>query len=136
MVSEWKIIQDVYHKTTEVHGDELDNFVYEIVKGSDILDHALEYFRNKKKPYVYPSKSYIVAIVYADYINQRWPNEDFYDLLDDPSLLYNNDDFFKIYSKDPHLYDILIDEYKKNRNAGMLPDIREWAKKEFMDDKA
>lgn len=135
-LKEWKVLQEIYHRLNPEHSDDLKNFDMILVKDKyEIVQHALEYFTNKEKQFVYPSKSYVVAIVYADYISQRW-DENFFDLLDDPDLLYGNDPFFVRYSEDSRTYDILINEYFKISDGGIVADVFEWCRKEFMEQPA
>jgi hypothetical protein len=56
---------------------------------------------------VYPAKSYVVALVFARLLVLHF-EESFYDVLDDPELLYGSDPHFLPYSDDPDTYDKIL----------------------------
>lgn len=134
-IDEWKVLQEVYHRLNPQHEDDLKNFDIIMLKDKqEIIKHAIEYLYDNEKGFVYPSKSYIVAIVYADYISERW-DINFFELLNDPDLLYGNDPFFVTYEQDSLTYDILVNEYLRSYKGGIVPDIFQWCRREFMDDR-
>lgn len=129
---EWKIRQDIYHRLNKDHDDDLSK--HEIVISKDIVTNAVRYFNEKNLGWIYPAKSYMVAICYA-----RWLSEIFkgrpLEYLDDPELLYNNDPYFVRYTRDSYNYiKILekIDGWEFDVTKGMVPDVYEYFKKEFM----
>ena len=69
-------------------------------------------------------------ICYAKWIERDY-GDNFYELLNDPMLLYNNDDYFEVYDKVPHIYDKIISAYPNDENRGMIPDIRGYYEKEI-----
>jgi hypothetical protein len=81
----------------------------------DKVTAALNYVREKTDVGTYPGKSYIVAIIYATMINRVY-GDDFFKLLDDPDLLYGQDDFFVPYSKDKETYDSILEQLKSIPN--------------------
>lgn len=131
MTNEWKIRQEIYHKLNNIHDDDLNNVEVQECEKSQLLDYALEYFKNDKLGWVYPAKSYVVAICYA-----YWLSKDFggtiYDYLDDKDLLYQNDPYFVKYSLDKDVYDSIIANIDLEKSSGIVPDIRKYYEQEFM----
>ena len=116
------------------HTDDLNKIPVEF--SDDVIGNAIKYFYDKDMPFVYPSKSYVVAICYAYWLSKDF-NEDFYELLNDKNLLYGNDPYFKTYNQDINTYDsILKNIMPLNENAGIVSDIKEYYKKEFLIDKS
>ena len=66
-------------------------------KPDTIVDDAVLHFNEKVNEWIYPAKSYFVAICYAKWISADF-YEDFYEVLDHPDLL-PNDPHFKPYSE-------------------------------------
>jgi hypothetical protein len=129
MKQEWKIRQALYHKLNKNHKDDLKNFDIQI--SDNIVENAIKYFQLSNMPFIYPSKSYVVAICYAHWLSKDF-NENFYDLLNDESLLYNNDPYFKPYIKDKLTYDCILKEVMPiNENKGIIQDIKKYYKNEF-----
>jgi hypothetical protein len=126
---EWKIRQELYHKTNTEHDDDLNKLHVEY--SNDIVETAVKYFNDKDLGFVYPAKSYVVAICYAYWLSKDF-NEDFYELLRDKDLLFNNDPYFKTYDEDPYTYDEILKKITPfNENKGIIPDIRNYYKVEF-----
>jgi len=126
---EWKIRQELYHKTNIEHDDDLNKLRIEY--SNDVVKTALKYFNDKDLGFVYPAKSYVVAICYAYWLSKDF-NENFYELLRDKNLLYGNDPYFKTYEEDTKTYDeILKNIMPFNENKGIVPDIKNYYKAEF-----
>lgn len=128
-MKEWKIRQEIYHRLTKDHGDDLNQRTIEIV--DDVVASAIRYFTEKEPGWLYPSKSYVVAILYARWLHQEF-GEDFLTALDDPDLLYNNDPYFVPYSQDPETYIKIIAALPQDMTQGRIPDIRGYFEREFM----
>tara|TARA_B100001939_G_scaffold336582_1_gene339846 strand:- start:530 stop:922 length:393 start_codon:yes stop_codon:yes gene_type:complete len=129
-MKEWKIKQELYHRLNPKHDDDLKNVKMEISRNT--VADALRYFNESNVGWIYPSKSYVVGICYAWWIAQDF-KEDFYDLLNDPNLLYGNDPYFIPYSEDPDTYNKIIEHaLPLVENMGMIPDIKKWYSAEFM----
>jgi len=129
MQKEWKIRQALYHKLNQNYSDDLKNF--DIQLSSNIIENAILYFQTTDMPFIYPSKSYVVAICYAYWLSKDF-NENFYDLLNDKSLLYNNDPHFKPYNEDKITYDCILNKIMPiNETLGIVPDIKRYYKNEF-----
>jgi hypothetical protein len=133
MKKEWKIRQELYHKMITEHDDDLNKLTIEF--SNNIIEDAIKYFNNKDMPFIYPSKSYVVAICYAYWLSKDF-KEDFYELLNDKTLLYNNDPYFKTYKEDINIYDSIIKKIMPlDETKGIVPDIKKYYKKEFLIDK-
>ena len=91
----------------------------------------MRYFYNTDMPFIYPSKSYVVAICYAYWLSKDF-GEDFYELLSDKDLLYGNDPYFKTYEEDTKTYDEILKKITPfNENKGIVPDIKNYYMAEF-----
>ena len=129
MEKEWKIRQALYHKLNSDYTDDLKKIKIEINK--NIVENAVRYFFNEDMPFIYPSKSYVVAICYAYWLSKDF-GEDFYELLDDNNLLYGNDPYFKTYSEDTKTYDEILKKVMPlDENKGIVPDIKNYYMSEF-----
>ena len=130
MEKEWKVRQALYHKLNNEHTDDLKKFKVEFSK--DIIENAIKYFYNKDLGFIYPAKSYVVAICYAYWLSKDF-NENFYELLRDKDLLFNNDPYFKTYDNDREVYDNIIKRvFPLNENKGIVLDIKKYYTSEFL----
>jgi hypothetical protein len=130
MNKEWKIRQELYHRMMKDHNDDLNKIKIEL--SDDVIENAIKYFYDKNMPFIYPSKSYVVAICYAYWLSKDF-NEDFYELLNDGNLLYGNDPYFKIYNEDINTYDSILKKIMPlDETKGIVPDVKEYYKKEFL----
>ena len=127
---EWKIRQELYHKTNTEHDDDLNKLHVEY--SSDVVETAVKYFNDKDLGFIYPAKSYVVAICYAYWLSKDF-NENFYELLRDKDLLFNNDPYFKTYDNDREVYDNIIKRvFPLNENKGIVLDIKKYYTSEFL----
>ena len=131
-MKEWKAKQEVYHRLNAEHEDDLNNvdIVTQIVVSDNIVADALRYFNETDVGWIYPAKSYAVAIMYANWITEDY-HEMFYEVLNDPDLLYGNDPYFVPYMKDKETYDQILKQLTWTDDSGMVPDIRSWYDREF-----
>jgi len=130
MMKDWKIKQELYHRLNVVHEDDLSKV--QIEKSDDIINNAIRYFNEKDVGWIYPAKSYAVAICYAWWLTADF-NEDFYELLNDKDLLYRNDPYFRPYSASKDEYNAILDKVLPiDERKGMVPDIKKWYTAEFM----
>ena len=117
---------------TNRYSDDLNDVDITIVDKEDIADAAIRHFEEYVDEWIYPAKSYVVAICYATWIAQDF-NEDFHDLLNDPELLAGNDPYFVPYEEDKYTYDLIIEAIGEFDMTGMVPDIYEYYKEEILE---
>lgn len=96
------------------HTDIIEDVEF-IDSGKTSVGDAVRYLTHKDFPLLMPSKSRVVAILYARLLEQVY-GIDFYEALNDPELL-PDDSFFLPYEKDKEGYDLLLAE---------LPPIEHW----------
>lgn len=126
-MQEWRIKQKLYHKLNKEFEDDLTDV--EIILSNDIVNDAIKYFRETDVGWIYPAKSYMVAICYAFWIMEDY-NENFYTVLKDPELL-PMDPYFVPYDEDKKTYDRIIEVVCNNNKGhlkleGMVPDVRKY----------
>jgi hypothetical protein len=127
-MQEWKIKQEIYHRLNHEYRDDLNKV--DIVMSNDYGD-ILRHFHEKVDQWIYPAKSYFVAVCYASWIAEDY-GEDLIELLKDPMLLAGNDPYFKPYDEDPDTYDkILMDIELPLKMIGMVPDVKEYYDEEI-----
>jgi len=133
-MEDWKIRQELYHRLNIVHDDDLNDKNIEIT--DNVVTDAVRYFTEKDIGWIYPSKSYMVAICYA-----RWLSEEFggnpVDYLNDIDLLFGNDPYFVTHDEDIITYNQIlsyIGGWKFDQTKGMVPDVKKYFIKEFMID--
>jgi len=119
----WKIKQEIYHRLNKDYNDDLNKV--NIINSQDIVGDAVKHFYENVSEWIYPAKSYFVAICYATWICEDY-GEDFYQLLNDPELLYGNDPYFVPYDLDPETYDAILDQVPIIPTKGMVPDVRKY----------
>lgn len=131
MQQEWKVRQEIYHRLHTEHSDDLNYQNVELT--NDVPRDAIRYFNERDLGWLYPSKSYMVAICYARWLSEYFGGDPF-DYLEDPELLYGNDPYFVEYSRDPRTYhEILANvSWEFDTTSGMVPDVYQYFKEEFM----
>ena len=129
-MKEWKIRQEIFHRLNTDHDDDLSLHTVEIK--DDIVENAIKYFTTNELGWVYPAKSYVVAICYARWLNQHF-NEDFYESLNDPDLLHGNDPYYVPYEQDKDTYNKILNAvgFDFNEDIGIVPDVKMYFLKEF-----
>lgn len=130
-MKDWKLKQEIYHRLNRDYTDQLTKF--NIVLDQNIVDNAVKYFTTMDIGWVYPAKSYMVAICYARWISEDF-DEDFYSLLDDPTLLHGNDPHFIPYNQDKKTYDRILEKVgglQFDQSKGHCPGVREYYEEEF-----
>jgi hypothetical protein len=134
-ILEWKIRQEIFHRLNTNHDDDLK--LHDVVIDEDIIQSSIKYFKTTELGWVYPAKSYVVGICYARWISYYF-QESFYEVLDDPSLLYNNDPYFVPYRDDKYTYDCIISQIGLDfdESCGIIPDIKSYFLKEFQLDES
>lgn len=133
-MKEYKIRQEIYHRIHKEHDDDLS--LHDIKIDSNIVDNAVKYFTSTDLGWIYPAKSYVVAICYARWLNEYF-SEDFYEALNDPDLLFGNDPYYVTYEQDKDTYNEILNKIKFDfdETQGVVPDIKEYFLKEFDLDK-
>lgn len=131
-MQDWKIRQEIYHRLNTTFDDDLKT--KDIVITNNIVEDAVRYFFEKDIGWIYPSKSYMVAICYA-----RWLTENFggnyLNYLNDVDLLHGNDPYYQIYSDDEEIYNKILLEiggWNFDQLSGMVPDVKKYFMKEFL----
>ena len=121
-MKEWKMWQQLYNSLVTDHSDAGHKHEREIHK--EKVNNALFYIQQKADYGIYPGKSYMVAIIYSTILEKVY-GEDFYEVLDDPDLLFGQDDYFVPYSQDKETYDEILSR------LGLIPNWIEqgWAPK-------
>jgi hypothetical protein len=124
-MKEWRLKQEVYHRLNRSHTDDLNNL--DIVIKEDVVNETVRHFHERIDQWIYPAKSYFVAICYASWISKDF-GEDFYELLNDQMLLAGNDPFFVTYDRAKEIYDTILSAIDKNdiKMTGMVPDVKEY----------
>lgn len=131
---DWKTRQQLFNSTAEEFTDDLNKV--DIRTEEDSVTWAVKHFNERVDEWVYPAKSYFVAICYAYWISLDF-RYDFLDLLDDPNLLAGNDPYFKIYSEDKATYNAILEQIEipdPSSQMGMVPDVRSYYVEEMMFD--
>lgn len=129
-MKEWKIKQQMYHMLHQGKYDDDLNEV-EIVMTDNVVEDAVRHFNEYVDQWIYPSKSFVVAICYASWIAQDF-NEDFYEVLNDQELLMCNDPYFVPYDQDKYTYNQIISKVLPLKMVGMVPDIYAYYEKEIL----
>jgi len=134
--AEWKVRQELFHQLTTEFTDDLSKV--DVVFNDapqDIILGAVKYFTDASIGWLYPAKSYVVAICYAKWLS-KINNQDFYALLNDPGLLFHNDPHFKMYSENKAVYDEIISQVtlQFNETLGVIPDVRAYFNAEMFID--
>lgn len=131
-MEEWKMRQEVFHRLNTEFDDDLND--KEIVIEEEIVEWAIKYFRQKDLGWIYPAKSYMVAICYARWISEEFGGDPFL-ILDEEDLLFGNDPYFQRYSNDPGTYHKILNRvgwWNFNEASGFVPDVRRYFEEEFL----
>lgn len=140
---EWKIRQDVFHRTHEgKHRDQKDlddtkviEYPFPDTSAAALIHDIVLHFLNDPDVLMYPAKSYFVAIIYSKLLCDHF-GEEFYEVLNDKDLLYGNDPHFVPYKQAEHIYDSVLSMLKEyggiDLNRGQCPDVRQYFIEEFM----
>ena len=131
-MKDYKIRQEIYHRLNKQFSDDLNHIDFKLTE--DVVKEAVDYFFCTDKGWIYPSKSYMVAICYS-----RWLSENFggnpLEYLNDSDLLHQNDPYFVTYVKDTNTYDEILGEiggWNFCEKSGMVPDVKRYCIVDFM----
>lgn len=128
---EWKARSKAYHHMNKEYTDDL-NKVDIVWRPNTIVEDALMHWKEEVPDWIYPAKSYFVAICYANWITEDF--EQYFDkVLDDPDLL-PNDPYFKRYSEDKETYDEILKKLEWIEDEGMVPDVYKYYREEMLFD--
>lgn len=130
-MTEWKVRQEMFHRITQYHSDDLSMF--EVETSDDIIHNTVRYFTTRDIGWIYPAKSYAVGICYASWIAEYFGGTPL-DYLNDPALLYNNDPYFVPYDDDMCTYNAILDEiggWAFDQTRGLVPDMKNYFIAEF-----
>jgi|TARA_B110000483_G_scaffold233466_1_gene302249 hypothetical protein len=129
-MKEWKARQSAYHLTASLFKDDLNN-IETVWRPDTVVEDALRHFEEYVDEWIYPAKSYVVAICYAYWLGKDF-KEPFFQALNDDELLFNNDPHFVPYWHDEETYDAILDKMNFDQTKGMVPDIYEYYKEEML----
>lgn len=132
-MQQWKARQNASQLTAQItgkqHRDDLTD-VEVLWRPDNIVEDALRHFNERVDEWIYPAKSYFVAICYAQWITEEF-NENFIEVLNDPDLL-PDDPYYIPYTLAPGTYDSIIEQLVFDDRAGMVPDVKEYFDEEFL----
>jgi hypothetical protein len=131
-MQEHKIRQEIYHRIHREHSDDLAK--QDIVLNDDVIGTAVDYFQRRDLGWIYPGKSYMVAICYARWLSEHWGGNPIEYLLD-TELLYGNDPYYVPYSVDTDIYDCIltaIGGWDFDQTGGFVPEVHQYWREEFM----
>lgn len=129
-MKDWKARQAAYHLTASLFKDDLTDVDIKWSPNT-IVEDALLHFEEYVNEWIYPAKSYVVAICYAHWLNRDF-KEPFFEALNDEELLFNNDPYFVPYYQDKETYDAILDKLNFDTYRGMVPDIYDYYKEEML----
>lgn len=103
----YKILQDIYYSlhAKDKFDDDIEDLGYE--EQSQIDYHCLQQWFEHDAPLTFPSKSINVAVIYARLLEHHF-GQTAIEYLQDPSLLYGNDRFYKTYDHYKEQYDMML----------------------------
>lgn len=115
MNQEWKTYRKMYDRVMANRHTDIIEDTELVVEDNVNVPAAMKYLQEQSFPLIQPSKSRVVAIVYAKLLSIMHDG-DFYEVLDDPELL-TDDCYFVPYSQDKEGYDLLL---------ANLPNVNKW----------
>jgi hypothetical protein len=115
MNQEWKTYREMYNRVMANRHTDIIEDTELVVEDNVNVPAAMKYLQEQSFPLIQPSKSRVVAIVYAKLLSIMYDG-DFYKVLDDPELL-TDDCHFVPYSQDKEGYDLLL---------ANLPNVNKW----------
>jgi hypothetical protein len=134
-MNEWKIRQEIYHRTQGSFNDDMNNFNW--ILSDDIIENAIKYFKTTDIGWIWPAKSYMVGICYAKWLSVEFGGHPL-DYLNDPEMLYNNDPYFVTYNESKEIYDKILERifgWEFDENLGVVPEVKQYFNDEFLIDK-
>ncbi len=114
-MKDYKINQEIYHKTSEI-SDYIADISHRVIelRESELVDAVVGYFLLEGGDIIFPAKSYSVAIVYAKLL-EKYFSEDFMTALSDQDLFMGTDKFFSPFGTSVEInkiYQLALDQLK------------------------
>ena len=128
-MEDWKARQKAYNHMTTNHRDDLTG-IDVLNRPEFIVEDALMHFDKRVDKWIYPAKSFFVAICYANWIAEDF-GEQFYDVLNYNELLPDDPPFLP-YERSKEIYDEILSKVNFDNTNGMVPDVYEYYQEEFM----
>lgn len=106
----WKARQNAFYAMNdeEDFDDDLKKHDVIEIERHELAFDIIHHFKELPPQFRYPSKSYVVAMVYARLLSEYFGGDKM-SYLDDPELLFDNDPYFVPYSEDKECYDKIIE---------------------------
>lgn len=128
-MKEWKLRREVFYRLNAGQFDD-DLADKKVELTTDTVGVAIQYFNRADLGWIYPAKSYMVAICYARWLCEEF-DEPFFSALNDPDLL-PDDPYFVPYEADPETYDKILAHVGLDfPMTGVVPDARRYFDEEF-----
>lgn len=131
-MKDWQVRRELFYRLNADREFDDDLGDKDVRISDDIVGNAIKYFQTSDMGWVYPAKSYMVAICYARWLAEEF-SEDFFTALNADDLLAGDDPYFVPYNKDPETYDQIIATVGLNfPMTGVVPDARKYFQEEFL----
>lgn len=105
----------------------------ENLENNELIDQIVHYFSTQVTDLIYPSKSFAVAIIYSQLIEDYF-NVPFFTSLNDPNLFMDDSVYFSSYSEQKNIYDEVlksIDRKNINYSLTQTKETLKYFKQEF-----
>jgi len=131
-MKDWQIRRELFYRLAADRQFDDDLSDKDVQISEDVVGNAIKYFQTANMGWVYPAKSYMVAICYARWLEEEF-GENFFDMLNDPDLLAGNDPYYVPYSQAKDTYDQILAVVGRHfPMEGVVPDARRYFEEEFM----
>ncbi len=130
-LAEWKIHQELYHRLTPEHMDVIPEDDIGEMDRDEMMRTALAMANGKEHRSLWPAKSYLVAFLYATWLEDAYGGS-WKEYLDDTELLYGNDPYFVSYSEDTNFYDFMNVHCVTTYDSPVNKDIRKYFELEML----
>lgn len=130
-LAEWKIHQELYHRLTPEHMDVIPEDDVGEMDRVTLISTTLDMASGEEHRSLWPAKSYLVAFLYATWLEDAYGGS-WKEYLDDTELLYGNDPYFVPYSDEPEFYDLLHVHCVTTYESPVNKDIRKYFELEML----
>jgi hypothetical protein len=130
---DWKVRSKIYHMMTPDPGDDLskETIIFEDMTKkyvhNDIVREGLFYAYKNRKELYYPSKSYVVATIYAILLAKYFYHgnrKKTFELMKDPDLLAGNDPYFApLNEENKDIYQAFHNSFFESLNQNKLDEF-------------